>query len=349
MPRTEAIGSINRFCILIVVMVALVSSVNSAANSETATQVPELLDQALKREYIWAAGAPSVELRAKLELALEKGKVAIGDYTRLWVSPSQSREEINFANFNRTRVRQANGYWQKRSIDYEPEAIFQIERILNLKSVLELSAGEWLGKKGDKKGGATSITCVEVKRGEQIDRKLCFDQTQGVLVSVDYPTHPHIQPPEISRVEYSDFTALESYIFPGRIRALSGRKTVAAFTVVKFAKIENLNPASFGNLQGAQFWQTCGDDLQKWKLLNSVQPEYPADARAKHVQGRVAFFAVIEVDGSLSQITLIHPAAPELEKAAFQAISQWRYQPSTCVGVPIRVETMISTDFSLDL
>jgi hypothetical protein len=61
------------------------------------------------------------------------------------------------------------------------------------------------------------------------------------------------------------------------------------------------------------------------------------------------FFTVIEVDGSLSHITLIHPAAPELEKAAFQAISQWRYQPSTCVGVPIRVETMISTDFSLDL
>jgi hypothetical protein len=64
-------GSINRFCILIVVMVALVSSANSAANSETATQVPELLDQPLKHEYIWAAGAPSVELRAKLELALE--------------------------------------------------------------------------------------------------------------------------------------------------------------------------------------------------------------------------------------------------------------------------------------
>jgi hypothetical protein len=152
----------NRLCIL-VVMVLLVFTVNSAANSETTTQAPELLDQALKHEYLWAAGAPSVDLRAKLEWALGEGKVAIGDYTRLWVSPSQSREEINFANFNRTRVQQANGYWQKRSLDYQPEAIFQIERMLNLKSVLELSAGESLGKKGDKKGGAMSITCVDVK------------------------------------------------------------------------------------------------------------------------------------------------------------------------------------------
>lgn len=300
-------------------------------------------------DHIWAAGSPGVDLRAQLELALGEGKVAVGDYTRLWVSPSQSRENIHFANFNLTRVQQANGYWQTRSVDYQPEAIFQLERLLKLKPVLGLAAGESLGKKNDKKVGAISITCVEVKRGEQIDRKLCFDQTQGVLVSVDYPAHPHTQPPEISRVEYSDFTALESHVFPGRIKALSGRKTVAAFTVMKIAKVENLNPALFGNLPGAQFWQTCGDDLQKGKLLNSVHPEYPPDARAKHVQGRVAFFAVIEVDGSLSHITLIHRAAAELENAAFQAISQWRYQPSMCAGVPIRVETMISTDFSLDL
>jgi TonB family protein len=338
----------NRLCIL-VAMVLLVSTVNSAANSETATQASDLLDQALQHEDIWAPGSPTVDLRAKLELTIGKERVAVGDYTKLWVSPSQSREEINFANFTVTRVYQANGFWQKRNIDYQPEAIFQLERMLNLKSILKLSAGESLGKKGDKKEGATPITCVEVKRGEQIDRKLCFDQTQGVLVSVDYPTHPHSQPPGFSRIEYSDFISLESHAFPGRIKALSGRKAVAAFTVVKLAKIENLNSALFGDLPGAQFWRTCGNDLQKGKLLNHVQPEYPPDARANHVQGTVAFFAVIEVDGSLSQITLIHPAAPELEKAAFQAISQWRYQPSTCAGFPIRVETMISTDFSLDL
>jgi TonB family protein len=221
--------------------------------------------------------------------------------------------------------------------------------MLDLKSILELSADESLGKKGDKKEGAASVTCVEVKRGEQIDRKLCFDHTRDLLVSVDYPTHPHRHPPEISRVEYSDFTAMENRVFPRRIRALSGRKTVAALTVENIAKIENLNSASFDNLQGAQFWRTCGDDLQKAKVLNPVQPQYPANTRANHVQGRVAFFAVIEENGSLSQITLIHPAEAELEKAAFQAISQWRYQPSTCAGVPIRVETMISTDFSLDI
>jgi TonB family protein len=349
MVMTDDMVSINRFCIPIVAIVALLCSFDSLSNSKTATQTPDLLDQALQHEDIWAAGSPSVDLRAKLELALEKGKVAIGDYTKLWVSPSQSREEINFANFTVTRVHQANGFWQKRNIDYQPEAIFQLERMLNLKSVLKLGAGESLGKIVDKKGGAASITCVEVKRGEQANRKLCFDQPQGVLVSVDYPTQPHKQPSEISRIEYSDFAALESRAFPGRIRALSGRKTVAAFTVVKFAKVENLNPALFGDLPGAQFWQTCGDNLQKGKLLNSVHPEYPPDARAKHVQGTVAFFAVIEVDGSLSHIILIHPSAPELENAAFQAISQWRYQPSMCAGVPIRVETVISTDFSLDL
>lgn len=344
----ERMGSTNGFC-LIATMVSLFYNVSPAGISETASQAPGILAEALDHEDIWAAGSASVELRAKIELAVQKGKVANGDYTRLWVSPSQSREEINFANFNRTRVQQANGYWQKRSIEYEPEAIFQMERIMNLKSVFQLSPGESLGKKGDKKGGAASITCLEVKRGEQVNRKLCFDQSQGVLLSVDYPTQPHKQPPDISRIEYSDFTSLESHVFPGRIKALSGRKTVAAFTVIKLAKVENFKPALFSDLPGAQFWHTCGDNLQKGKLLNHVQPEYPPDARAKRVQGTVAFFAVIEVDGSLSHITLIHPSWPELENAAFQAISQWRYQPSICAGVPVRVETMISTDFSMDI
>jgi hypothetical protein len=339
---------LNRLSILIAA-IFLVPALNSPANSESPSEATELLAQALKHEYIWATGSPSVDLHAKLELAVGGGKVATGDYTRLWVSPSQSREEINFANFNRTRVQQANGYWQKRSLNYQPESIFQIDSMLNLKSILELSAYESVGKKGDKKEGATSVTCVEVKRGEQLDRKLCFDRTQGVLVSVDYPTHSQQHPPEISRVEYSDFTGMETQVFPGRIRALSGRKTVAAVTVLKLAKVANVNSTSFDKPQNAQFWPSCGDDMQKAKIMDRVQAQYPTSARANHVQGRVTFFAVIEGDGSLSQITSIHPAAAELEEAGFQAISQWRYKPSTCAGAPVRVETMISVDFWLTI
>jgi len=72
------------------------------------------------------------------------------------------------------------------SITNQPESIFQIDSMVNLKSILELSAYESVGKKGDKKEGARSVTCVEVRRSEQLDRKLCFDQTQGVLVSVSW-------------------------------------------------------------------------------------------------------------------------------------------------------------------
>ncbi len=101
----------------------LIPTLNSSRHSENSTEATELLAQALKHEYIWATGSSSVDLQAKLELAVGDGKVATGDYTLLWVSPSQSREEINFANFNRTRVQQANGYWQKRNLNYQPTGI----------------------------------------------------------------------------------------------------------------------------------------------------------------------------------------------------------------------------------
>jgi TonB family protein len=322
---------------------------NFPPGTENPKDATDLVPRALKQENLFATESPSLNFHARIDVAFKGSKVATGDYTKLWVSPAQWREEISLANFHRIRVGQANGYWQKRDLDYQPEAIFQIDRLLNLKSVLELSANETVGKASTQNEGGTVLTCMEVNRGEKPVRKLCFDQAQGVLVSVTYLTLPHSLAPEFDRVEYSEFAPWKEKLFPNHIRALSGRRVVADVTALKLADLTSVDAPSFDPLKNADFWPRCGDDLQKAKPVSHVSPEYPHAARVNHVQGRVIFFAVVELDGSLSRITVIHPAAGELENAALQAVRQWRYTPASCAGAPVRFETSISVEFWLDL
>ena len=82
-------------------------------------------------------------------------------------------------------------------------------------------------------------------------------------------------------------------------------------------------------------------------MADRVPPRYPTSARANQEQGRVILYAVIEADGSLSHMTIIHRSTPDLEAAAVEAIRHWHYKPAACGQTPIRVETSIATDFWL--
>ena len=332
---------------LLVVSALLFPGFGIPATTATVSDASALMADALKQEDLFATDARDIDLHAKLEFAIGGGKVAAGDYTLERVSKSQSREEIKFANFSRIIIRESKGYWQKRTTDYQPEVIFLLEDLLNFGRVLNLAPGESIGKITNRKQDATTLACVEVKLSGEPARKLCFDQTHNVLASVDYFAAPHQNPPEVTRVEYSEFVAADGHLFPGQFRAFSGRKIILAFIVSGFARLAKVDPDWFVPPANAEFWPNC-EEPRNAKLITRVQPDYPVNDRANHVQGTVVFFAVIEADGSLSHLTSIRPAPAELESNAAEAVRQWRYDPLTCGGIPHRLETRISVDFRAD-
>jgi TonB family protein len=91
-----------------------------------------------------------------------------------------------------------------------------------------------------------------------------------------------------------------------------------------------------------------GGDIQAARLLNKVQPLYPAAARAAGIQGTVILHAVIGMDGKPLSLRIMNiQADPELARAAVEAVSQWRYQPTLLNRQPIEVDTTINVNFSL--
>ena len=91
-----------------------------------------------------------------------------------------------------------------------------------------------------------------------------------------------------------------------------------------------------------------GGNVQATRLVSKVQPVYPPDAEAAGVEGTVLLRAVISNEGSLLSTTILNTSIdPRLSKAATDAVSQWKYQPTLLNGEPVEVTTTISVNFRL--
>jgi Gram-negative bacterial TonB protein C-terminal len=325
--------------------VLLASGVCSASKEDSVS--PEtLITQARKLHEIWTAGTPPVTMRAEIQVFNGKGGVTPGQYTVNWVSPAKWREDLRFPNYERVRVHDAKGYWQKSGLDFQPKIIRELDTFLNSESVLKIRAKQFLGKvKSHDKDGVRE-RCTEVKSKTATDWILCFDERNGNLVSLEYPKNDNESPPEISRIEYSAFHELGEKHVPFEIRAFRDKTIVATVKVAEIKPVAEENPSAFVVPANSEFWAQC-EGMQEAELVGRVQPMYPESARSNHQSGGVMFYAVVEADGTVSHLTVIEHAAPSLEVASADAIRQWRYRPAACNSTPIRVETGISVYFSL--
>ncbi|MGH9679002.1 MAG: energy transducer TonB, partial [Candidatus Acidiferrales bacterium] len=81
-------------------------------------------------------------------------------------------------------------------------------------------------------------------------------------------------------------------------------------------------------------------------ILSRTTPEYPARARAAHIQGDVVLRAIIDKEGKISEVHVLS-GDELLAEAAVEAVKQWRYKPMFSDGQPAEVETTITVTFSL--
>lgn len=89
-----------------------------------------------------------------------------------------------------------------------------------------------------------------------------------------------------------------------------------------------------------------GSKIQQPRLIQEVQPVYPILAKAEHVQGDVVIDSVIDAKGNVTEMKLVS-GHPLLVTAAFDAVRQWKYQPTLLDGTPIPVEMHVTVHFSL--
>lgn len=80
------------------------------------------------------------------------------------------------------------------------------------------------------------------------------------------------------------------------------------------------------------------------KLVHRVDPEYPATAYERRIQGTVRLSVEIGKDGRIERTRLLS-GHPLLAGAARRAVRQWVYEPSLLNGKPVRVVTSVPVHF----
>jgi protein TonB len=78
----------------------------------------------------------------------------------------------------------------------------------------------------------------------------------------------------------------------------------------------------------------------------AVDPAYPAMARTARVEGVVILEATIDTSGSVTGLRVLRPVAL-LDRAAMDAVRQWRFTPALLNDKPIAVIMTITVRFTL--
>jgi periplasmic protein TonB len=81
-------------------------------------------------------------------------------------------------------------------------------------------------------------------------------------------------------------------------------------------------------------------------LRTRVEPEYPPLAVAAHVEGMVILEATVDTEGRVTDVRILRSIG-FLDKAAINAVQQWRYAPLTLNGMPTPFVLTVTLNFSL--
>ena len=89
-----------------------------------------------------------------------------------------------------------------------------------------------------------------------------------------------------------------------------------------------------------------GGDIRPPERSNYKAPQYPAAAQAARIEGTVTLEAIIDAEGLVQNVRVIG-SVPLLDRAAIEAVQQWRYTPTRLNGVAIPIIMTVRVTFTL--
>lgn len=88
----------------------------------------------------------------------------------------------------------------------------------------------------------------------------------------------------------------------------------------------------------------CAAAPRPLQFVSGPDPVYPPDARSAAIEGQVTLRYDVNVDGRVFNLRVVE-AEPEgvFEKAALEALSQWRFRPPVVDGRKVALRDRVST------
>ncbi len=94
---------------------------------------------------------------------------------------------------------------------------------------------------------------------------------------------------------------------------------------------------------------SSGDLDQPLTAVSRMSPVYPMNAKRRNIEGRVRVRFVVGENGNVEDVTILDEKPPGVfDKAVIDCVSDWRFEPGTVGGVPVRTVAETTIRFELD-
>ena len=330
-----------RRCIVVAVVLMVFLPPLSASDSSDQQAAIKRLEQAVSKTNIFELS--SFQMKASLQMD-SQGKLVDGTYQLLWNGPDQWRQEITFPGYTEIQVGGKGSIWIHRSLDFIPPRIQNLYGTLGFGSSslgpaqasfvqTAVTAGDTIKKTHSRKEHGDKLTCTQIENQLKISSEICVNDNTGMLVRG-------------SSYQDSDFAAVGGKTYPRSLSFVEDGNKVVKVNITELSTPAQFPASSFAPPPGVSPQAGCMNPIPP-ELIKKVQPDYPYISRQNHVQGTVYIDTSIGVDGIPSINKVISSPSPELEKSSLDAVSKWRYEPATCNGKPLQLETVLTVNYWL--
>jgi len=326
----------NRYVFLLL-LVVLYSGASTASDLGS-QEGKNLLVGAEEKTNIFALAAFSMKASVRID---NNGKAVEGTYDLLWNGPDQWREAITFPGYTEIQVGGKGLVFLERSTEFLPLRIHQLHSTLGYGtgsaygSFNHIAPGpkESVKKVRSRTIGGRKANCAEIANEQKHTREVCIDATTGLVLRQDPFTDSEIAP-------------VGTKLFPRNLSYAESGKTLVEVQVTELKATEPLPSSIFDPPQGAIETPGCMNPNPP-RLTHRIAPRFPEPERQARAEGTVRIYARIAKDGVPRELRVISGVTPGLNDASLDAVQRWRYEPATCSGTPVVVETVVTVNYSL--
>jgi TonB family protein len=104
----------------------------------------------------------------------------------------------------------------------------------------------------------------------------------------------------------------------------------------------------YKELRRTQIREISVEETHLPKLIRSVRPEYPEEAKKRGIEGLVILKAHVDKTGSVSEVKILRSSGYAiLDSAAISGVMQYKFEPPLQGGEPISTWVTIPVKFKL--
>ncbi len=90
-----------------------------------------------------------------------------------------------------------------------------------------------------------------------------------------------------------------------------------------------------------------GGDVKPPKLIHYVEPAFSSSSKEAFVEGTVRISTIVTTDGKPTESHVLKGLNADEDRTAMDAVMQWRFEPGTKSGKPVKVHVSVEVDFHL--